>query len=509
MSFPLLACSLLVFSGQPVYAAAKKATQKPAQKKAAPAVSVDESVLSGPRYTMMNTVDAALAFNPELKATQEGRRMAEHAVRRAKAGHYPTASAFAGGGGSRRSDYTTREHREQQDFRGIADAGMRLTMPIFHGMGPTRDVEARTAELDSATSGMEDTGARIVFDAIAAHTEVVRRAQLVILAKNNVLEHADILKTVEQRYRSGVATDGELNQIKSRHSRAKATLASYEAALDAAKANYIRITGQRPLRLEPTPPPRKLFSDLDSIRNTAIEHQPRIQAALADIRAAKGDKGLAKSRYYPHVDLGAGPSWSDRDSDASLRTSDMVAEVRVNWEFYSGGADKATVDMAGARVRQARQTLHAIMNYINEDIEASFSRMHAAAKEAREYADAKKSSRLAREDYYRQFLEAQRSLIDVLDAENDYFYAASQEVLSQSDRVLAGYRLLTLSGILLPELKLDPKTLRIATPTTVEDMPDPTRDFKSPLAQGWRKGFDNAHATTGSTRESRSPQTGR
>ena len=79
---------------------------------------------------------------------------------------------------------------------------------------------------------------------------------------------------------------------------------------------------------------------------------------MADIRAAVGEKGQVKSRFFPHFDLQAGPSWSGREPDASLHTAEASAEVRMNWEFFSGGADKAAMNMAGAKIRKARQNLH-------------------------------------------------------------------------------------------------------------------------------------------------------
>ena len=434
---------------------------------------------------MMNSVDAAIAYNPELKARQESRQVSQHAVRRAQAGHLPKVNLYGGAGLSRLSDSTTRSFDEDRSFRSVADAGMRLTQPLFHGFGTTYDIQAREAELEASDKNLEDRGSSIIFDAIVAHTEVIRRRDLVALAQHNVNEHASILSTVNKRYKTSIATVGELNQIRARHARAKATLYSYETALAAAAASYQRVTGKIPGALAASPAPTRVFASITDICNAAIEHHPRLQAALAELRAAQNEKGHAKSRFYPQFDLAVGPSWTDRNSDASLKVSELVAEVRVNWELYSGGADTATVNMASARIRQARHNLNSLMNAISEDIESTHARYLSAAKEAEQYLASRRSSRLARNDYYAQFLSAQRSLLDVLDAENDYFYAASQEVLSRSDQIIASYRLLALAGMLLPELKLDPKRLRVDTATASEDTPDMRRDFSSPLSSGW------------------------
>lgn len=436
--------------------------------------------------TMMNSIDAAIAYNPDLKASQEEREMNVHGVSRARAGYLPKITGYAGGGVSRRSDNTLRAVDEQRSFRGIADAGLRLTQPLFHGFSIMYAVKGSEAGLEASEYRLEDRGATTAYDAIAAHTEVARRRALVGHAQKNVEEHAGILQTVQKRFDTGVATTGELNQIRSRHARAKATLLSYESALDAAVANYVRVTGKQPPQLEDTPAPKHLFADLGEIRDSTIEHNPLIRALLADINSFRSEKGQVKSRFYPQFDIAAGPTWSDRDSKASVYTRDFVGEVRMNWDFFSGGGDMASLDMSNAKIRQARQNLHALMDSLNEDIESTYSRYVNAEKEAGEYATAKKASRVAREDYYRQFLAAQRGLIDVLDAENDFFYAVSQEVMSLSDRVLSAYRLQALAGRLLPELHLTPSMLRALGPTTGETSPV-LYDFKSPLVRGGKQ----------------------
>lgn len=438
---------------------------------------------SGPgRVSVMMSVDSAFKYNPELKASQEGREMSAHAVDRAKAGHMPTVTAFAGAGFGRKSDPTLREFREDDKVRSMGDAGMRLVQPIWHGGGIKAAVDTSQARLEAADLTLEDRGASIAFDAIVAHTEVVRRIELVRLAKENVGQHSQILATVKERYDTGVSTIGELNQIESRTSRAKATLASYESALDTAIASYLRVTGRRPAQLMQTPAPKRTFANLGEVREATLEHNAALKSSFAEVRAAQGERGQAESRYYPFFDFQAGPSWAERDSEAGIRTTEMSGEVRVNWEFFSGGADMANVKMSNAKIRQARQNMHALMNSLNQDIESTYSSYLSSLRQAQDYAQAKKASRTAREDYYRQFLSAQRSLIDVLDAENDYFYAASQETLCLGDRVIAAYRLLALSGTLLSTLHVDPLSLRAERPTILEDMPSNIRfGFNSPL----------------------------
>jgi len=431
--------------------------------------------------SMLDSVEAALAYNPELKSSQERRQVTGHAVDKARSGFFPSIAAEAGSGFSQRNDAATRAYKEGEMVRGYGDAGLRLTQPIYQGGYTTADVATRRAQFNAADSELEDRGASLAFQAIVAHVEVLRRAELVALAKNNVKEHAGILNTVRKRYSGQIATVGELHQVEGRHARAKATLSAYESALDAAHASYLSATGKPAHDLARAPSPSRVYADLDEARQNCLAGNKRIQSAMHEVAAASGEKDMAKSRFYPSINLEAGPSWHNRDSYGNSMVAEVSAGLRLKWDLLSGGEDVANVAMAGARIRQARQNLHAIMDSLNKDIESTYSLYRSSQDQIGMYEEAKKSSRLAREDYYRQFLSAQRSLLDVLDAENDYFYAAGQQVMCQGDRVIAGYRLLALNGELLSSLGLDPGRLRVDTPTTAENADNLRFAFPTPL----------------------------
>ena len=435
------------------------------------------------RVSMLDSVEAAMAYNPELKAVQEKRQVSSHAVDKAQSGFFPRIAAEAGGGFSQRSDAVTRGNKEEHEIRAFGDAGVRLIQPLFQGGYTVADVAARRAQFDAADSQLEDQGASLAFQAIVAHVEVLRRAELVTLAKNNVKEHAKILSTVRARMSGQVATAGELHQVEGRYARAKATLSSYESALDAAHASYLNATGKNAQNLMRAPAPTKSYGSVDEVFQACLAGNKRIQSAIAEVEMAKGEKDMAKSRFYPSINLEAGPSWYNRDGrryDRS-RVTDVSVGLRLRWDLLSGGEDVANVAIAGARIRQARQNVHTIMDALGRDIETTYSLYLSSRDQIALYESAKKSSRLAREDYLRQFLSAQRNLLDVLDAENDYFYAAGQQVMCQGDRIIAGYRLLALSGDLLPSLGLNPARLRVNTPTTTESADNLRFAFPTPL----------------------------
>jgi adhesin transport system outer membrane protein len=61
-----------------------------------------------------------------------------------------------------------------------------------------------------------------------------------------------------------------------------------------------------------------------------------------------------------------------------------------------------------------------------------------------------------RDAYRQQFEVAQRTLLDVLDAENELFVSSGQLVSSQTNELLASYRILAVGGMLMSTLSIAP-----------------------------------------------------
>ena len=80
----------------------------------------------------------------------------------------------------------------------------------------------------------------------------------------------------------------------------------------------------------------------------------------------------------------------------------------------------------------------------------------SSLNEVKEYTTAVQYNRDTKEIYLEQFGVAQRSLLDVLDSENEVFQSSSQLVTSSVNEQIAAYKLMALSGNLITALGVDP-----------------------------------------------------
>lgn len=417
--------------------------------------------------SLADTVEAAFAYSPALKSGQAGREAAAADVDRARAGYLPTIGVWAGTGLVQNADATTRLYREDTKTQRMIQGSAMLTQPLYSGGATTARVTGSRAALDAADNQLMDTASALAFEAVSAHADLLRRAKLVLLAENNVKEHEGILRTVKQRFSQGVATSGEVTQIESRLARARATLLSQRAGLDAARAAYLRVTGQpAPANLLAVDNPGTQFPDLERAESQSLLTNPRLRMGRANIDVARSEREVVKGRFLPSLNAQAG--YSDRFQSARSAGNGHGFEVSLNaqWELYSGGADTASLTRAAAGIRRAEQELRRYEDQLMQDVASTLARTEAAVQQTREYGAAMDFARKTRQSFYSQFQAGQRSLLDVLDAEAEFFNSASEQEVSRVDGILGYYRLLALAGILLEELRLDAEPLKtVAAPS--------------------------------------------
>ena len=131
----------------------------------------------------------------------------------------------------------------------------------------------------------------------------------------------------------------------------------------------------------------------------------------------------------------------------------------MRWNLFNSGADKAETEAAESRVRQARQTAYNFFDDLNLEIADTWTRYMAAIDQRKYYQEAVVYNTQTRDAYLAQFNLGQRSLLDVLDAENELFNSATEEATARGNEIVGAYRLYALAGQFLPVLNIDDKFL--------------------------------------------------
>lgn len=379
--------------------------------------------------TANDTVYGVLHNHRSLMSIKENRAVLEHELNKARAGFGPRVDVTGEIGVGVLSDTTSRGLNLDDQWLSVGSVSAKLVQPIWDGF---------------------------------ATRSRVRAAQATLLAQ------------ARDRASMGADTQADVTQAESRLQRAHSALAEAEDALRVAYATYSRLTGIYTVgKLDAVPMPAEMPDTAAAFIQMAEKHNPKLAAYLQDIRAAKGEKELAQSAMYPTFQLEAGPEYSDRggDRDRWVYSFDVLATVR--WNVFNSGADVEGIRAASAREREARQNLYDYMDTLRLDMESTWSNYLAAKEQCKFYTKAVENNTYTRQAYHDQFLLGTRSLLDVLDSENELYNSASQAETARGNILVGAYRMCALAGDLLPrmgvpaeEIKSGPKE---AQPVKGED----------------------------------------
>ncbi len=444
------------------------------------------------QVTLQDTIRFALSYSPNIKAAQEARQQSVHNVRMAEAGYYPTIGIWAGVGIEQTDSATTRASDWERDVVGTGNAGLTVSQTLWQGGLTSASVRMREEEVQYRSWLLMDSTNSLVYSAISAHSDLLRRKELVRLSESNVRENKNILRILRTRYNQGLSSDGDVKLVQGRVGRAEATLSANKQGLQSAMATYTRVTGQpAPQSLAPVPMPLRVINDIDEARNMSVNKNLRIQSDLAAIRNAMADVDVARSNFSPVLSLDAGPSYVDQGYRGDQHQFTWSAMLNMQWEIYSGGADEANVKAKAARVRELRRALNQTMDQVNEELIITFVTTKSSEEQTKFYGQAAIAARGAKTNYDAQFRVGQKDLLSVLDAEGEYYFSATEQEIRKTDALLGYYRLLALTGELLDEMNVNGAELQIDTTTIV-----PANEH-----QPWNFGssFDTQEALSGTT----------
>lgn len=412
---------------------------------------------------LKESVVAAVRQHPQIKSLLSNREAVANNLRASLGRFFPSLDLTADYGYQKYSSSTTRA--ASNDKRGLSttDSTVTLTQNLFDGADRINDYAGSKARLTSAEYRLLDNVETVALDAIRAHVDVVRERQLVMLAGENITAHQEVLESIAERVAGGAGSMADEMQARGRVARAETTLISYEGNLLTAQAEYYRVTGMRAGPLgDPDYYLENIPSGLDGVLETALDTNPKIHIAKAELEATQRDQGVTGSSFYPTVDFELSSRNTDNLDGTTSYIQDNRAQLALTWNLFNGGTDYHDLKAAKSRVNEAEATQQDTIDDLTQQVATAWTEYETAVKSIEKHMEALQYSMESRDMYMMQFNVGQRSLLDVLDSINEVFSNSVLLETAQSNRNFALYKLLALEGILVKSMDVaasnyDPK----------------------------------------------------
>ena len=410
--------------------------------------------------TLLEAMAKAYAANPQLEAERARLRATDEGVPQALSDWRPTVTARGSAGfGHYDSKVPSRPLGSMSEKRRPATLELEARQPLYKGQQTAARLRGAKHRVSAQRARLVSVEQAVFLSTGMAFMDVVRDQAVVELTVNNVNVLRRRLQAARDQFEVGEVTRTDVAQAEARLARAIAERASAEGQLEASRAGYERVVGELPGRLEAPPPLAGLPGTKEEAVEAASQHHPDVAAASFDEQAALADADAIRSELLPTVNL-VGNVTHRRDAGGrDNRNSDATISAVVSVPLYEAGSvtsrRRATIETA-SRLRAVAEDRRrvAVEQAVRawESLASARARLESLSTEVR-------ASEIALDGLQQEAEVGTRTLLDVLDAEQDLLDARVNVVRTKQSEAVASYRLAAAMGRLTAEVQQVPVPL--------------------------------------------------
>lgn len=386
--------------------------------------------------SLKDATEKAVLTNPEVlqrwhayKATQ-GERDA------AFGGYLPRLDLSAGAGREQRDDPILRK-----DFT-RSSATLTLTQMLYDGFATRNEVMRFDHALLVRAFELKEASENTALEAVRAYFDVLRYRRLVGLAEENYVRHRSVFEQIQKKVQSGVGRRVDLEQAAGRLALAEANLLTETSNLHDVSARYMRVIGEQPAKeMESLANlTRDVPKDMSEALAAAQRDNPVLLASIENVRSAQSASRVRDAAYRPRVDLRL-----KRDSGRDLngysgQHDSSTAEIVMSWNLFNGLSDSARSRQYAEQLNVAKDIRDKTCRDIRQTVAIAYNDTRKLAEQIGYLDQHQLSIEKARDAYRKQFDIGQRTLLDLLDSENELFQARRAYSNAEHDLAVAYVR---------------------------------------------------------------------
>lgn len=403
--------------------------------------------------TLEQAVKDSLLWHPQVSASVNSRYSADQDLRAAKGGYLPTLDLTAGTGWEQTDNATTRAANDHRRDLHRSESSINLSQNLFNGFATTSEVARQQATVNSRAHAVMNTSEVTALNAIQTYLDVLMRQKMVQLAEENLKNHERVFDQIRLRTEQGVGRTADFEQAQARLAQAQNNLLTEQTNLQDAQANYYSVVGKEAMDLS-LPVMTQIPASQVEARKLMLENSPLLKQADSDVEATRQQYEAAKSRFYPSVDVDVGRRMDNNVDGTRGHDQEWQAMVRMRYNLFNGGSDKSQLSSYAYKMQEAQDVKRNALRQLDEELRLSWNAWENAKKQvpiAKDYAE---RSAIVRTAYQEQFSIGERSLLDMLDSENEVFTAQRRYVEMQFVEMFTTYRINARIGDLLKQLKI-------------------------------------------------------
>ena len=419
---------------------------------AAAAITVATALSATPvaAETLREALARAYATNPTLTAARAGQRATDESVPIQRARGLPGVNATAN-----YNDYIDPGTATTSSIGRSLTGGVTVSVPIYEGGLVRNGVRAADARVQAGQANLRDTELSLFSQVVGAYMDVIRDSAIVALNAKQVEVLRINLEATSDRFQVGDLTRTDVAQSQARFALAQGQFEQAEAQLIASKESYVRLVGTPPGTLEPPPPLPGFPATPDAAVAVAIDNNPGLLAAIRRREAARFDIGVAKAGRLPRLSVVGSEQYSNYLGSLRVtgfpgalpqtsRTTTVGLQATI--PLFQGGGPGAQVRQAQALDAQATETVTLTERSVVAQTRSAYASWRASTEQIASYESSVAATALSLEGVRAENSVGNRSILDILNAEQETLNAQVNLVSARRNAYVAGFTLLAAMG---------------------------------------------------------------
>jgi outer membrane protein len=412
-----------------------------------------------------DTMEAALLrayqTNPQLNAQRASVRATDENVPQALSGYRPKVTATASGGGQFTNQLTNGSSGKkiEEGPQGPHAVGATLTQTLFNGNQTANKTRAAESQVLGAREGLRLLEQSVLLAAATVYMDYLRDAAILEVQRSNTQVLEETLRQTRQRYGAGLVTPTDVAQSQAQLAAGRTQELAAEATLTTTRANFRRIIGDEPEQLAPgSPVDRYLPETLRDAVSLSLVESPSVTAAMFGIDVNFLTVKVNEGALFPTVTLTASVQKTWQQTITQIRQFNASATAQVSVPIYQGGAEYSLIRQSKETLEQQRLNLEQVRDQARADLVTAWGQLLAGKAQIVSSQAQVSASEIALTGTRSEASVGQRTVLDVLNAQQALVNARIALVTAQHDRVVASYAVLSAVG------RLSPRVLHLGMP---------------------------------------------
>lgn len=401
--------------------------------------------------TLEQAVAHTITTNPEIKASYNEFKSKYFDAQASSGAYMPKLDLDAGIGyedvdlASGTKDDLTRK-----------EATLSLTQLLWDGSATLNDMDRTAADAESVRYQLLSDAQDIALEVTKIYLDATKAYEVLALSESNLKVHKDIYRDIKKRVDSGIGSTADLTQVEARLAKAHGNLLAAQNNLFDVHTQFKRVVGLAPQGLTfPRADQTAIPYTIDEALQQAFDEHPVVKIAQADVDSARFQYDQSKGVNYPTFSLEAIQTWRDDAGGIKGSSDEFSAMLRMRYNLYNGGSDADRTESAAYQLNKSKDFRDRTFRSVEEGLRLSWSALDLTVQQKEFLADHVDSASETVIAYEKQYRIGQRTLLDLLNTENELFEARKGYLDAKYDEQYAKYRVMNATGNLLAALRVD------------------------------------------------------